>query len=192
MEAKEPRPPVTASTKETSKTPSSDAAQTQVPPIPSSTDTQARQAGPDPGAKAPQPVTEPVQQTPPLSISQRLWNGAYDSLENGTDTTGLVGAYVQTLTTVLMTEAPDTSASGAPKVSTELNDPSKRQTHMKRLLEEGRAKVSTLSKIMKGVGDVAEFILSAERMIDLAIQNIPQAALPWAGVCIGLQVSSRP
>ena len=63
---------------------------------------------------------------------------------------------------------------------------------MKKLVEEGQAKVSTPSKITKGVGDVAQFILSAKGMIDLAIQNIPQAALPWAGVCVGLQVSNHP
>lgn len=60
---------------------------------------------------------------------------------------------------------------------------------MKKLVEEGRAKVSIPSKFTKGVGDVAQFILLAKASIDTAIQNIPQATLPWAGVCIGLQVS---
>jgi len=49
--------------------------------------------------------------------------------------------------------------------------------YMKKLVEEGRTKVFTTSKITKGVDDVAQFILSAKRMIDLTIQNIPQAAL---------------
>lgn len=64
--------------------------------------------------------------------------------------------------------------------------------YMKKLVEEGRAKIFTAAKITKGVGGVAQFILSAKEMIDLAIQNIPQAALPWAGVCIGIQVSIYP
>ena len=75
--------------------------------------------------------------------------------------------------------------------STEPKDPTERQKHMRRLVEEGQARVATTAKITKGVGDVAQFVLSAKAMIDLAIQNIPQAALPWAGVCIGLQVSNR-
>jgi hypothetical protein len=134
-----------------------------------------------------------VQQTPALSISERLWNEAYDSLENGNDTAELVKSYMKTLTTVLKTEkAPNTSASGTSDVPAELKDPTKRQMHMKKLLEEGRAKVSTASKITKEVGNVAKFILSAKGMIDLAVKGNPQAALPWAGVCIGFQVSNHP
>jgi N-terminal domain of NWD NACHT-NTPase len=99
---------------------------------------------------------------------------------------------MRTLTTILKAEkAPDTSSSGASDVSAELKDPTKRQMHMKKLVEEGQAEVSTASKITRGVGDVAQFILLAKGMIDLAIQNIPQAALPWAGVCVGLQVSNH-
>ncbi|OAQ58427.1 WD-repeat protein [Pochonia chlamydosporia 170] len=63
---------------------------------------------------------------------------------------------------------------------------------MKKLVEEGQAKISTPSNVTKGVGDVAQFILSAKGMVDAAIQNIPQAALPWAGVCIGLQILLNP
>jgi hypothetical protein len=61
---------------------------------------------------------------------------------------------------------------------------------MRKLVEQGRAKVAKAYKITKVAGDMAKFVLDAKAMIDLAIQNIPQAALPWAGVCIGLQVSA--
>ncbi|KAK3349202.1 hypothetical protein B0T25DRAFT_591653 [Lasiosphaeria hispida] len=77
-------------------------------------------------------------------------------------------------------------------VSTTLKDPSQRQAHMRKLVEAGQAKISTLSKITQGVGDAVQFVLSAKAMIDLAIQNIPQVALPWAGVCIGLQETHQP
>ena len=89
-------------------------------------------------------------------------------------------------------KAPDTSTFRASDVSTELKDPTKRQMHMKKLVEEGQAKVFTASNITKRVGDVAQFIFSAEGLVDSAIQSIPQAALPWAGVCVGLQVSIHP
>ncbi|KAK3381182.1 hypothetical protein B0H63DRAFT_197445 [Podospora didyma] len=77
-------------------------------------------------------------------------------------------------------------------LSVTLKDPSQRQAHMRKLVEEGQAKVSTLSKITQGVGNAVQFVLSAKAMVDLAIQNIPQAALPWVGVCIGLQILLNP
>lgn len=122
------------------------------------------------------------QQPPALSLSQTLWNAAYDSLEEDADTAELVKSYVKTLTI-----ASDIDSST--DLSAELEDPIQRQIHMRELVEKGQAKISTPSKITKGVGDVAQFILSAKPIIDAAIQNIPQAALPWAGVCVGLQVS---
>lgn len=136
----------------------------------------------------PQPVTKPAEQPPVLPASQRLWNAAYDGLEKDDDTASLVTSYVKILTRVLAEGDTDTSTSGA-DAAAELDDPTKRQAHMRILVDEGRKKVATSSKITKRVGDVVEYIQKAKGMIDVAIQNIPQAALPWAGVCIGLQVS---
>jgi hypothetical protein len=151
-------------------------------PIP---EAQAKQLWPGTGTEA------ASQQTQNISTSQRLWNDAYDDLQNDTETVKLVKAYVKTLTVVLKAEnTPDTSDPRSDNVSFELSDPAKRQIHIKRLLEDGLAKVSKASNITKGVGDVAQFILLAKGMVDLAVQNIPQAALPWAGVCLGLQVST--
>lgn len=62
---------------------------------------------------------------------------------------------------------------------------------MRKLVQDGQVKVAAAAaKITKGLGDVAHFVLSTKGMINLAIQNIPQAALPWAGVCVGLQVGA--
>ncbi|KAK4233014.1 hypothetical protein C8A03DRAFT_39311, partial [Achaetomium macrosporum] len=124
------------------------------------------------------------QQPPALSVSQTLWNAAYDSLEEDADTAELVKSYIKTLMIV--------SDIDSGTLSAELKDPIQRQLHMKELVEKGQAKISTSSKIAKGVGDVAQFILSAKPIIDAAIQNIPQAALPWAGICVGLQILLNP
>jgi hypothetical protein len=99
----------------------------------------------------------------------------------------------------------DTSAAGASdasaehedlkaKILDELKDPTKRQMHMKMLVENGKAKVAKASKVTKGVGDFAKAILSVKPIIDSVIQYTPQAApaaLPWAGVCFGLEVSNN-
>lgn len=97
-------------------------------------------------------------------------------------------SYVKTLETVLGTNP----GVAADIISAELHNPTKRQMRMRRLVEEGQAKISRASNITNGVGDVAGFVLSVKGLIDLAVQSVPQAALPWAGVCVGLQVSSRP
>ncbi|KAF5136431.1 Vegetative incompatibility protein HET-E-1 [Metarhizium anisopliae] len=163
------------SVEKTTKSPSN-TAQTQAQPV-------ERQPGDAPGTES----TE--QQSTAVSKSQELWNAAYDSLEEDKDTAELVRSYVKTLTTVLGTRLDIVSGAD---VSANLKDPTKRQMFMKKLVEEGQAKISTPSNLTKGVGDVAQFILSAKGMVDTAIQNIPQAALPWAGVCIGLQILLNP
>jgi hypothetical protein len=130
------------------------------------------------------PAPEPEEQIPPaLSVSQTLWNAAYDSLEEDADTTELVRSYVKTLMELSGVD-PGTD------VSAELIDTTQRQMHMRELVEKGQAKISTSSRATEAVGDVAQFILTVKPIIDAAIQNIPQAALPWAGVCVGLQVKS--
>ncbi|RYP20864.1 hypothetical protein DL765_002598 [Monosporascus sp. GIB2] len=137
----------------------------------------------------PKPVaTEYTEQpTPVLPASQRLWNAAYDSLER--DDADLVRSYVKTLETVLGA-SPDVAP--GTDISAELHNPTKRQVHMKKLVEEGQAKISKASKITNRLGEVADTILSAKAIIDLAVQSIPQAALPWAGVCVGLQILLNP
>ncbi|KID82919.1 NACHT and WD40 domain protein [Metarhizium guizhouense ARSEF 977] len=139
----------------------------------------------EPRTKGP-PVAEFQQQQQAdaaMSTSQRVWHASYESLEKGSDTAQLVKSYAKILMTVLGDGQHD---------SAELNDPTRRQDCMKDLVRQGLARVSTSSRIRQGVSDIAEYCLSAKGMIDLAIQNIPQAALPWAGVCIGLQILLNP
>ncbi|KAK4031659.1 hypothetical protein C8A01DRAFT_41893, partial [Parachaetomium inaequale] len=126
-------------------------------------------------APKPPPTESTEQLTPVLSVSERLWNAAYDSLE--TDNAELVMSYVKTLETVLGANpgvAPDTN------ISAELYNPTKRQIHMRRLVEGGQAKIFKASKIANRVGDVASTVLSIKGIIDLAVQSVPQAALPPA------------
>lgn len=132
------------------------------------------------------PVSEQI-------LHQKLWNEAYDGLEDK-----LVKAYEKCLEKFLEDEnAPDTSATGAIDISAKLKDkdPTQRQIYMKKLVEEGKAKIATSSKVSKVVGAGAQAILAAKPVVDLLLKNIPPAApaaLPWAGVCVGLQVCSNP
>jgi hypothetical protein len=47
---------------------------------------------------------------------------------------------------------------------------------MKELVQEGQENASRATTIMATVCDVANFILSAEKMVDLVLQSVPQAA----------------
>ncbi len=132
----------------------------------------------EPPAKAPAPY---------LSPSQSLWNEAYDSLENDKEAKKLVQLYLETVIKAIQANPEDTTVS-----ADDLKDPRKRQRLMEKLIEDGREKVAKASKVTKGIGDFAGAILSVKPMVDAAIQNIPYAApaaLPWAGVCAGLQAS---
>jgi hypothetical protein len=151
-------------------------------------------AGADARAKESPPATEfAAQQTQAISTSQRLWNDAYENLQKNDSTAKLVKSYAKILITVLQAErASDFSASEVDALSVELEDPFKRQKYMRDLVNEGQKNIATTSKIAEGIGTAFEYINKAKDMISVAIGNIPQAALPWAGVCLGLQVRYHP
>jgi hypothetical protein len=76
----------------------------------------------------------------------------------------------------------------------ELKDRNNRQVHMEILVKSGMDKFDRASKITKAVGDFSRAILSLQPIVGSVIQNVPHAApaaLPWAGVCFGLQVSNK-
>ncbi|KHN94141.1 wd-repeat protein [Metarhizium album ARSEF 1941] len=128
-----------------------------------------------------------------LPKSQQLWNDAYDGLEDSGATSGIVRSYAETLTFAIAggdqgKPGPDT----ATLLAADLKDPVKRQAHMRYLVQKGRDKFADDSKLAQTVGDVAGFVLQARGVIDVAIENVPQAALPWAGVCVGLQILTNP
>lgn len=99
--AKQPRLPVSA-VQGTPKASSSHAAQAQVSrPVLPVTNAQAGPAEVDPPANEPQPATESVVNQDP-SLSQKLWNVAYDLLEK--DNAELVDAYRKVMVEVLVNE----------------------------------------------------------------------------------------
>ncbi|TRX94301.1 hypothetical protein FHL15_004768 [Xylaria flabelliformis] len=130
------------------------------------------------------------QQTPKHSTSQRLWNTAYDDLEKNEETADFVKSYINILNKALSTQASNTST---PENNfAKLETPADRQEHMRKLVEEGQKRFATTSKITGGLQNVIGYIEKIKGVIDVAIGNIPQAALPWAGVSIGLQILSNP
>ncbi|KAF7179749.1 hypothetical protein CNMCM7691_008799 [Aspergillus felis] len=124
---------------------------------------------------------------PELTTSQILWNEAYDTLK--VEEAALVRSYMKVITKNLQPEGSTRAAAG---VLVEMDDPVERELLMQKLVREGLQKIETASEVAKGVGVVADVFLKAKGLIDTAIGNIPQAALPWAGVCVVLQPRAGP
>ncbi|KAF4240589.1 hypothetical protein CNMCM6457_007167 [Aspergillus fumigatiaffinis] len=124
--------------------------------------------------------------TAELTTSQILWNEAYDSLK--VEEAALVKSYVKVMAKNLQPEG--TGAVDA--VLAKMDDPVERQLAMEKLVRDGVQKIARTSAVANGVGVVADGFLKAKSLVDTAIGNIPQAALPWAGVCVVLQVLINP
>ena len=119
-----------------------------------------------------------------ITTSERVWNRAYNALATDKATVGLVEAYVKVLPNAI---DPDASAAG--EFSLEMETPFQRQASMKAAINRGKAKIETSDKITNATGEVVSFINKFKGVVDVAVSSNPQAALPWAGVCVGLQVS---
>jgi hypothetical protein len=114
-------------------------------------------------------------------MNESTRNAAFDKLEE--ENAELVGSYVNILERVLGGETREPSAAELPA---KLKDPTMRQRHMKELVQKGPEKISNAARITAGVRDVADFILSAKKMVDTVLQTVPHAGpavLQWAGVC---------
>jgi hypothetical protein len=149
------------------------------------------------GNQEPKPPTDEgppkEEDAPPKKISQNVWDRAYDELADADDTKDLVEAYAKVIPETLKPEdAEKSTENGNEKAVAEMRNPNRRRELMQGAVEAGMKKISNAksTKALDAAGKVSGFILKLKEPIDLAISTNPQAALPWAGVCIGLQVSS--
>lgn len=59
---------------------------------------------------------------------------------------------------------------------------------MQKLVHEGLDRLSTESAIKQGIGTALDAIKPVRDIMDQVVTFAPQASVPWAGVCLGLEV----
>lgn len=146
-----------------------------------------------PGSSAPETAstrTDILVQTitPAPSLPEQLWDRAYGGLK--ADELSLVEAYEKILSRNLNEN--DSTSDGPESPNTiKQADPTARREQMHQLVQAGLKKTEREARIMHGIGEAMRPVLSVKSNIDSAIHAAPQTALPWAGVCIALQVCRR-
>jgi hypothetical protein len=142
------------------------------------------------GNGAQRPSNAPEAKTSPgLSTSQIIWNRAYDELAKDERTSDLVEGYMRIIRRATDPDGAVNEAVGDDLLP-DMNDPIRIQAMLKDAIKAGQAKIAKVGKAMNVVGNVVDLVNRFKGVIDVAVKANPQAALPWAGVCIGLQVGS--
>ncbi|KAH7124530.1 hypothetical protein EDB81DRAFT_208226 [Dactylonectria macrodidyma] len=157
---------------------------------------------PTPSGPAPQPATRPISQPTPSpltstesqplplpSLQERLWNQAYDELK--ASETKLVETYERILSAELDRNDSDPVASGP----TENKIGRTRETRwhqMQQLVKEGLDRTQKQASIKQGIEEGLQAVQAMRGIVDKAVHAAPEAAVAWAGVCIGLEIVSNP
>lgn len=63
-----------------------------------------------------------------------------------------------------------------------------RREHMYRLIDNGLEKTRHEANIKDNIGSAMKVVNAMKKMIGDTVKDIPQAALPWAIVCVSLEV----
>jgi hypothetical protein len=118
---------------------------------------------------------------PALSSHEHIWEQAYEQLREQHET--MVEDYEKILSQIL---------DGSDKNIINRNDRDARRKQMVELVDRGLAKIAPETNVKNKIGQGLNVVLALKEIISTGIQATPQAALPWAGVCVALQVLVNP
>ena len=131
-------------------------------------------------------ASEPINMASAPSLQVRLWNEAYDALKETEPK--LMDAYERILSLKLLgnQESQDTAAEGANQIS-ESQDA--RCHQMAKLVRSELKRIEKVVSLKAKAGQGLDIINTVKGTVNTALQSAPQAAVAWAGVCAGLEVS---
>lgn len=118
-----------------------------------------------------------------VHVSERLWNQAYDHLKRESFGT-TVDTYEKILSRYLQTD----SSFEANIIS---SDHATRWEQMKRLTSKGLENTAKDSSQKQKVNQWLELPKPLREAVGAGLKAVPQAAVPWAGICCALEVSSN-
>ncbi|EWG55495.1 hypothetical protein FVEG_13486 [Fusarium verticillioides 7600] len=154
---------------------------------------------PDEGSPAPTPTStetnEAATVSPPSlepenavrSVPERLWNKAYDILEEKEPE--VVKSY-QEILQLVQHEWTDTTAPEELQALEHCKTVKSRQ--MWRLVYSGLEKSKRQAKLKESVSNIIETIENLKGVVDKAVKYSSEAAIAWAGVTLGLEILSNP
>ncbi|KAJ3488446.1 hypothetical protein NLG97_g6197 [Lecanicillium saksenae] len=131
------------------------------------------------------PAQAPADQQSSLSALQvRLWNGAYDALKQSDPK--LVDAFERILTARLK------EIQGTPTDDVSDNNISDRAEtrceQMRIVIQDGLDRSEKSAALSEKTAQSLQLFASVKSVIAAGLRSVPQAAVPWACVCIGLEV----
>jgi hypothetical protein len=119
------------------------------------------------------------------SLQERLWNDAYDELKSSEPK--LVAAYEQILSSILggdeiisTTREPAENVIGATRET--------RSLQMQQVVRKGLDRTQKQASIKQGIDEGFQVWQTLKGTVGKAVQMAPEAAVAWAGVCLGLEV----
>ncbi|PNP49220.1 hypothetical protein THARTR1_10022 [Trichoderma harzianum] len=118
-------------------------------------------------------------------VPETIWDRAYDALK--TEDAALVQAYERILSSRLQ----NTNVTADVNVINQ-HDKEKRRSQMHQLVKDGLDKISQETKVKSLVGSVSQTVNLAQNIVTEVVKDVPQAAIPWAAVCLSLELLTNP
>jgi hypothetical protein len=137
-------------------------------------------------SSAPPPAASQAPTSSLESISERIWNEAYDRLKKKEPR--LVNAYEKVLTEKINNGEVGTEGSYLDSNLVEQTSKGKRKRQMELLVNASMQKTEREREIKEDVGSAIKGILLFKDLVGQAVSTIPQAVLAWAGVSLAMQV----
>ncbi|CAG7565872.1 unnamed protein product [Fusarium equiseti] len=117
-------------------------------------------------------------------LQEQLWNKAYDSLRDSGNK--YMAQYEEILMSELRKEKPDGDSVSLGTTQEE------RWLQMQRLVEIGLSKTENEARRYEMANSGLELFGTVRALVEPAVSAVPQAAIPWVGVCFILEVISNP